>query len=85
MADLVNHPPHYTTGPVETIAVIEGTIQHAPDAVAGFLQGQVIKYISRLWLKGNALQDAQKAGWYLQRLQDHLAAEALVIGGGSDA
>lgn len=82
MADLVNHPPHYTAGRVETIDVIEDTIQHAPDVVAGYLQGQVIKYISRLWLKGNALQDAQKAGWYLQRLQDYLAAKTLVIGGG---
>lgn len=88
MNDMVSHPPHYTIGKVETINVIEDTIQHAPDAIAGYLQGQVIKYIARLWHKGNALQDAQKAGWYLTRLQDHLvlqrhlAADSLVIGGG---
>jgi hypothetical protein len=89
MTDYVNHPPHYTVGRVETIDVIEDTIQHAPDAVAGYLQGQVLKYVVRMWHKKNAEQDGQKACWYLMRLCDHLAAktrksqdETLVIGGG---
>lgn len=73
MTDYVNNPPHYRVGSVETIDVIEETIQHATDPVAGFLQGQVIKYMSRMWHKNNPKQDAQKACWYLMRLCDHLS------------
>ena len=72
MTDLVNHPPHYTAGVVEAIDVIEGAISHAPDPVDGYLQGQVLKYVLRLWLKGNATQDAKKARWYLDRLIGNL-------------
>ena len=75
MSDLVNQPPHYTRGRVEVIDVIEDWVEAAPDAVVGGLQWQVIKYISRLWLKENALQDAQKARWYLDRLIAKLALE----------
>ena len=68
MIDLVNHPPHYTAGAMEAIDVIEGAIADAPFPVGGYLQGQVLKYVLRLWLKGNASQDAKKARWYLDRL-----------------
>ncbi len=67
-ADLVNHPPHYQAGPVEAIDFIESVISDAPHMVPAYLQGQALKYIIRMWLKGDALQDAQKAEWYLQRL-----------------
>jgi len=68
--DVVNHPPHYAGGNhrFETIDVIEDIVQFAPGAVVGGLQWQVLKYISRLWLKGNPRQDAEKALWYLERL-----------------
>jgi len=58
--DMVNHPPHYTVGGVETIDFIEakGLNYHL---------GQVIKYVSRAGKKGDALQDLQKARWYLDR------------------
>ena len=58
--DMVNHPPHYTVGGVETIDFIEakGLNYHL---------GQVIKYVSRAGKKGDALQDLQKARWYLNR------------------
>jgi hypothetical protein len=73
MPDLVNHPPHYKAGRVEAIDIIEDAIRHAPDPVAGYLQGQVLKYLLRLWHKGNALQDCSKGLWYLSRLEKHLA------------
>ena len=59
-SDMVNHPPHYTVGGVETIDFIEakGLNYHL---------GQVIKYVSRAGKKGDALQDLQKARWYLNR------------------
>lgn len=66
--DMVNNPAHYTRGNTEVIDIIEDAIQDAPAPAEGLLQGQVLKYILRLWLKGNPLQDAKKAKWYLERL-----------------
>mgnify|MGYP003114876919 CR=1 FL=1 len=66
--DMVNNPAHYTRGNTEVIDIIEDAIQDAPAPAEGLLQGQVLKYILRLWLKGNPLQDAKKAQWYLERL-----------------
>ncbi len=70
--DLVNSPSHYTRGAQECIDTIEEAIQDAPDVKSGLLQAQSLKYLLRLWLKGNALQDASKARWYLNRLIKHL-------------
>lgn len=74
----VDHPPHYTAGNFETIDVVEDWVNDAPNAVVGGLQWQVIKYISRMWHKGNAYKDARKAQWYLNRLVNKLAAEVYV-------
>ena len=68
MTDFVNHPPHYTAGPVEVIDILEQAAAMAPDPVSGALQWQCLKYLLRMWLKGQPLQDAQKARWYLNRL-----------------
>jgi len=70
--DMVNSPSHYTRGTQEAIDIIEEAIQDAPDVKAGMLQAQALKYLLRLWLKGNAPQDSQKASWYLTRLIKHL-------------
>ena len=70
--DMVNSPAHYTRGTQEAIDIIEEAIQDAPDVKAGMLQAQALKYLLRLWLKGNAPQDSEKAQWYLSRLIDHL-------------
>lgn len=66
--DPVNQPAHYTAGPVEVINILEQAVAQAPDAVRGGLQWQALKYLHRIWHKGNPLQDAQKARWYLDRL-----------------
>ena len=71
--DMVNSPAHYTRGTQECIDIIEEAIQDAPDVKAGMLQAQALKYMLRLWLKGNAPQDSEKARWYLNRLIEHLA------------
>lgn len=70
--DMVNSPAHYTRGTQEAIDIIEEAIQDAPDVKAGMLQAQALKYLLRLWLKGNAPQDASKSVWYLERLIKHL-------------
>lgn len=60
MADVVNHPPHYTSHPsgIECIEVVEHM---------GFNLGNAIKYVWRADEKGNALEDLRKAAWYIQR------------------
>jgi hypothetical protein len=60
-ADLVNHPPHYKSGGIETIDFIE-----AKDL--NYRLGNVIKYVSRAGKKASdPVQDLEKAAWYLQR------------------
>lgn len=71
--DRVHSPSHYTAGKQEVIDVIEDTIKTAPDVTKGMLQAQVLKYIMRLWLKDNPLEDAKKARWYLDRLIDKMS------------
>lgn len=58
--DMVNHPPHYTAGGIETIDFIEAK-------KLGYNLGNVIKYITRSDLKGDCLKDLEKAQWYLTR------------------
>ena len=70
--DAVNSPSHYTNGSQEAIVTIEEAIDPAPSVQAGFLQGQVLKYLLRVWLKSNPLEDLKKAQWYLTRLIDSL-------------
>lgn len=60
MSDPVNHPTHYTSGPIEVIDIIEGFYLN-------FHLGNVVKYILRSPLKGAELQDLKKAEWYLKR------------------
>jgi hypothetical protein len=60
MNDMVNHPPHYTSHPsgVECIQVTEHM---------NFCLGNALKYIWRSDLKGNDVQDLEKAVFYLNR------------------
>ena len=73
--DVVDHPPHYTAGKYEAIDVIEDAITRAPDPVSGSQQWQTLKYLLRMWDKGNPMTDAKKARWYLNRLIDRLESE----------
>jgi len=58
--DLVNSPPHYTQGSIEVIDAIEGL-------GLDYLRGCALKYIARAPYKGAAVQDIEKAMWYLRR------------------
>ena len=66
--DMVNSPAHYTRGSQEVIDIIEQAIGDAPSNAEGYLQGQALKYLLRVWLKDNPKQDCEKAVWYLNRL-----------------
>ena len=67
MSDQVNSPSHYKQGRIEAIEVIEDVVAGAPEPVLGYLVGQALKYLLRVWHKGNPNQDLQKAAWYLNR------------------
>lgn len=58
--DMVNHPPHYTSHPsgVECIQITEHM---------GFNLGNALKYIWRADLKGSAVEDLEKAVFYINR------------------
>jgi hypothetical protein len=54
VTDPIN-PDHYRRGPIEAIDVIEAAVADAPHMVPAYLQGQALKYLLRMWCKGNAL------------------------------
>jgi len=60
VTDLVNHPAHYTSHPsgVECIQITEH---------CSFCIGNAIKYLWRADEKGAAIQDLEKAAWYINR------------------
>lgn len=58
MNNPIDHPPHYNQLNVECIDVVEHF---------NFNTGNAIKYLWRHGLKGDALQDLEKALWYVQR------------------
>lgn len=68
MADVINHPQHYTSGKIEVIDFIE-------DKGLNFNLGNVVKYVARAGHKkssgksmdAKALEDLKKAQWYLNR------------------
>jgi hypothetical protein len=66
-ADNINHPSHYKTGGIETIDFIEAK-------KLDYHLGNVVKYITRADLKGNKLEDLQKAQWYLNRAISKLSS-----------
>lgn len=58
--DPVNHPKHYTDHPsgIECIQITEHM---------GFNLGNAMKYIWRCDLKKDAIEDLEKAVWYINR------------------
>ena len=63
---LVNNPPHYTHGGIETIDYMEA--KSTPEEFAGHLRLTAIKYLSRAGLKESTLMDLKKAQWYVNEL-----------------
>lgn len=58
----VEHPDYYNTGKIEVIDFIQ-------DQNLGFCLGNVIKYVTRAGKKDpdKAVEDLEKAKWYLDR------------------
>ena len=64
--DMVNHPPHYTDGGIETIDYIRAKL--TPEEFRGYCRGNALKYLSRAGKKGDPAEDLAKAQWYLERI-----------------
>jgi hypothetical protein len=59
MTDVVNHPPHYKDGGIETIDYIRAKNLN-------YYRGNAVKYISRAGKKSKCpVEDLKKAVWYL--------------------
>ena len=66
----IDHPDHYRRDSgIEAIDAIEAW-------KLGFNLGNVVKYVARAGLKGDALEDLEKALWYLEREIAAMRAEA---------
>lgn len=70
MSDAVNHPVHYNKNPsgVECIDVIEHMTLNT---------GNAVKYLWRCGEKGDAVEDLQKAAWYINREIERLQRQRL--------
>jgi len=68
ITDNVNNPRHYTSHPsgVDCIQITEHM---------GFCLGNAMKYIWRADLKGDAIEDLEKAVWYIRREIDRRKRE----------
>ena len=66
MVDLVNRPPHYLQGGIETIDVIESRL--TKEEFVGYLKGCKMKYDLRYPFKGAFAQDLDKSEWYKNKL-----------------
>ena len=68
MVDMVNQPPHYTVGGIETIDYIKAKL--SKEEYRGYLRGNILKYGSRVGHKGSTAEDAGKLAWYAKRLAE---------------
>jgi hypothetical protein len=71
MTDMVNHPPHYTHGPIECVRAIHAALGNR--GFLSYLRGTIIKYSWRAEHKGATMQDMAKIGFY--------SNEAVVVAG----
>lgn len=72
--DVVNHPPHYTQGGIETIDFLQAKL--TKEEFIGYLKGNALKYASRMGKKGDPNIDAGKMAWYAMKLRDVLSTTA---------
>ena len=77
MVDLVNRPPHYLQGGIETIDVIESRLTR--EEFVGYLKGCKMKYDLRYPFKGAFAQDLDKSEWYKNKLIEVMRDESAEI------
>ena len=65
--DLINKPPHYNYGSIETIDYIVDVLDDG--GALDYCQGNVIKYTgTRMFTKGDPKENIKKAIWYLNKM-----------------
>lgn len=78
MADLINKPPHYMVGGIESIQVIKAKL--TPEQFEGYLMGSKMAYDLRYPFKNSYVQDLRKSNWYAEKLIElQLEKEADVV------
>ena len=65
MNDPVNHPAHYTSGPIECIDAMRAAL--GDEGFVSYCRGAAIKYAWRAGRKDATAQDLRKGAWYLTR------------------
>ena len=77
--DMVNNPPHYTDGGIETIDYLEAKL--GPDGFRAFCIGNALKYVSRAGKKADLKQDLSKAILLRYFLVDpyHISEEEILV------
>ena len=83
--DLVNNPPHYTQG-IETIKIIRAKL--TDEEYRGYLKGTIMKYDTRIGLKGteqDAINDAGKLSWFANKLKEFYEDTPPKLKDGTDA
>lgn len=70
--DIVENPPHYLQG-IETIKVIRAKL--TDEEYKGYLKGTIMKYNTRIGLKGSIQDESNDAGklrWYASKLEEFI-------------
>ena len=80
--DMVNNPPHYTRGGLETIDILEA--KSTPEEFKGHLKLTAMTYITRAGHKDSELQDAKKTQWYVNRWVKTIEKETVRLDTESD-
>ncbi len=75
--DYVNHPNHYSNSKIECIDALESMIENYSDPIDATHSFQIVKYIWRHPFKFNALEDLEKARFYLDRLIEYYKKKEL--------
>jgi hypothetical protein len=65
-SDMVNHPPHYTSGNIECIDAMQAA--STGDEFKAFCRLNAMKYIWRAGKKWDYREDINKAIWYLEQI-----------------
>lgn len=66
--DMVNSPAHYNQSSIECID--EMILVFGKQVTADFCLGNVWKYRNRAPYKGNPIEDAKKADWYMMKYKE---------------
>lgn len=74
MADMVNHPSHYTQGGIECIDALEAATINLK-GIEAVCAANAIKYLWR-WKEKGGIEDLEKSKWYIDRLIKKITIKA---------